>query len=234
MVREIENEGRDARSFAATGCNRRAAYVFSCTSDMPTHPFSVPHKDCSIRLDSQVTPVSGTAAAAAGPSSGEPPSTVAGFTFGSPVAEAKTLCEGSGKTWVTTDAAHASCSGPAEDIGFDSPVGLKVCEDRLCGLTLTTRPSSETKQTRPWVDRLGELREALVHRYGRFDSSDSEIPSGCLDGEVLPCFERGLKVAYNWKWGGGQRLKLQLAKANEVPAIVIEYTGSGTPKPKGL
>lgn len=204
--RQIEVEALDegvAQNYVARGCGRRAVYAVLCSL----------YGECDIRLDSPVASAAPAAPAPAPAEAAEPPTGLAGFTFGMTQQEAEEACEGAGHSYErNAGRAHkARCSGTAEDPGFASAAELRFCDGALCRVRL--RDVEDLKA------RIADLRGALEQRYGKPAKARVGVEAGCEETKPGAC----LDVDYEWGFPSGHRIRLHVDRRRSPVAVRLEY-----------
>jgi len=156
-----------------------------------------------------------------------PPTGAAGFELGQPLEDAERRCVAAGKRWLAEPSAP-SCSGPAQELGFDAELELRFCAGRTCEIGIEHRPPATS-----WANRIGALKAQLEAKYGRPGQLADPIPAACRAPSALAgCLESGrLELRYGWHWPSGEEIAFVVGKprADTSPSIRITYRrGAGT------
>lgn len=152
----------------------------------------------------------------------EPPRTAAGFEFGADPAAMQKVCEGSGKTWNSSNAKAGVCSGPAVDVGFEVKVRVDFCNGLACAITLVHFPAAD------WIKAFSGLKGKLAEKYNTPVAVFAAIPEEChQEAQFLQCLENdSLRLKFRWEWPTNQKIDLSIGKPEkgEGPvAIRVKY-----------
>ena len=157
----------------------------------------------------------------ADPSSAEhgPPKAVAGFTFGSSVAEASTACTEHGYQWEPGAQDHFRCSSTPVSLGIDAVPTVRFCADKLCAVSL------EVSSHKAWLTAYAKFTDLLTKKYGRPASSKGQLRSNCAtEAEFEACvMTGGMKLARDWKWDAGAKISLRLVPGQGEPEMTVVY-----------
>jgi hypothetical protein len=148
----------------------------------------------------------------------EPPASVAGFAFGSSLADASTACTGHSFEWQPAAQDHYRCSGAPVSIGLDSVPTVRFCNDKLCAVSLdVTSPNA-------WLTAYAQINDALAKKYGRPAFSKGQPRSNCAgEANFEACIMNdGLELVRDWKWPAA-RISLRLAAGASAPEMKIVY-----------
>lgn len=152
---------------------------------------------------------------------GPVPTAAGGFTLGADVAHEQGACEGAGKRWQQVGAEY-TCSGAASSLGFDAQVTLRVCDDKVCSISLSHRPADQ------WMTFVSDLKARLEEKYGTPNEADEMVPRYCNDETAFArCLDGGeVRLRFGWKWPSGERVALIVAQLRKgTPAAVyLEYS----------
>jgi hypothetical protein len=177
---------------------------------------------CKEALSEASTGADGTSGSAAPAiERGPAPVGAAGFTLGADVAHEKSACEGAGNQWQALGAEY-TCSGSASPLGFDTKVTLRICDDKVCGISLSHRPAAQ------WMTFVGDLKDKLEAKYGAPGEADDLVPRECKDEEAFArCLDAGkMRLRFGWKWPTGEHVALIVGQLNNANAasVLIEYS----------
>ena len=153
------------------------------------------------------------------PTEQEPPAGVAGFTFGTSVAEASSACSEHGYDWQAGAQDHFRCSGTPLSIGADALPTLRFCEGKLCAISLRVASPNA------WLTAYAQFSQVLTKKYGSYSDSKGELRSNCAtEMQFEACImANGLKLVRDWKWNTGARISLRLAAGQSAPEMTIIY-----------
>jgi len=150
------------------------------------------------------------------------PTAGAGFALGADPEGTREACEAAGQTWAASGKGHATCSGPALELGFPADVAIKFCSRKACIITAHHRPESD------WTSTFAELKGKLTEKYGPPQESAAVVPAGCrTESDFVDCLNnRGVRLHFSWSWPTGERVILSIGKAEPESdaAIRIDYT----------
>ncbi len=146
------------------------------------------------------------------------PGALGGFVLGSTSDKARASCEGEGHEFKAVDATHFTCSGTAREVALDGWVELSTCNERICRVTLLTRPSLVDSER--WSDTFRALQGRYQALYGDARHDISKMPGKC-QRELLPCLKNGhAALSYSWNWPE-RRQSLAMGRHGGKPVIRI-------------
>jgi hypothetical protein len=189
------------------------------TSQVNCHPAASP-SSANQTTTSPGKPVAEPAApAAATPTEQGPPKAVAGFTFGSSVAEASSACTVPGYEWQPGAQDHFRCSSAPVSLGIEAVPTVRFCKEKLCAVSL------EVASRNAWLTAYAKFTDVLTKKYGRPASAKGELRSNCAtEAEFESCIMTdGLELVRDWKWNTGARISLRLAAGKDAPEMKIVY-----------
>ena len=150
-----------------------------------------------------------------------PPAAAAGFSFGATVEASQQACTGAEHEFTPGEADHFRCSGTVADVGIQSDVLLRFCEQKLCAIMLKHGPNKKTA-----VDDFTAVRNALGTKYGRAQVEQTSIPQECRSSYWQCLTDEKMSLVYEWTWPTGERIKLSMGKGEgegEEVAIRLQY-----------
>lgn len=149
----------------------------------------------------------------------EPPSVVAGFTFGTTVAQASTACSEHGYDWQPGTQDHFRCSRTPVSIGIDALPTVRFCKEKLCAISLNVASPNA------WLAAYAKFSQVLTKKYGSPANSKGDIRSNCATEAAFEgcIMTDGLTLVRDWKWDSGARISLRLAAAQNSPELTIIY-----------
>ena len=153
------------------------------------------------------------------PAAQEPPSAVAGFSFGTSVEEAASACTEHGYLWQPGTENHFRCSGSPASIGVEAAPLVRFCDDKLCAVSLHVASASA------WLKTFARFNEVLSKKYGPPAHSKGVLYSNCATEEQFrTCImANGLELVRDWKWPAGAQISLRVAAGKDAPEMKIIY-----------
>ncbi len=158
----------------------------------------------------------------AGSNSGEAPRGAAGFTFGAGAGAAQQLCTDAGLTFKALPEDRFSCSGAPSDVGFPVATIGRLCDGKLCAVSIDAAREGTWPQL---AERFAKLRSSLAAKYGSPAAQATDALDDCTD-DVSSCFAKGrIKTHAAWRWPNGQVLNLTLSGGvvGARPALWVIY-----------
>jgi len=198
-------------SVVATGNDTAQVNCHAKSSPMTSSPMTTGTAAAAFETLAPAVPVA--------PGEQAPPKAVAGFTFGSSIAEASSACTGHGYEWQSGNQDHFRCSRAPVSLGIDAVPTIRFCEEKLCAVSL--RVASHNA----WLAAYAKFTDVLTKKYGRPASSKGELRSNCAtESEFEACvMTGGLQLARDWKWNTGSKISLRLAAGQSEPEMTIVY-----------
>src|SRR6202043_729516 len=115
------------------------------------------------------------------------PEGAAGFKLGEDAPAVEKTCTNAGHTWKALPDDRFSCSGAPVDLGFPVNTGGKLCEGRLCAVSI------HAAREETWAElaaRYAKLLASLQDKYGSPANEASEALGDC-SSPLTECFKRG-------------------------------------------
>jgi len=149
----------------------------------------------------------------------EPPTAVAGFSFGTSIEEAASACTEHGYLWQPGTANHFRCSGSPVSIGLEAAPLVRFCEEMLCAVSLQVASSTT------WLRTFARFNEVLSKKYGPPANSKGVLNSNCSTEEQFRAciMTAGLELVRDWKWQAGAQISLRMAAGKDAPEMKIIY-----------
>lgn len=150
------------------------------------------------------------------------PPGAAGFTFGADAEHEQRACEGAGFQW-SSSGGELTCSGAVVSPGFDAIVSLRLCDGKVCSISISHRPNAS------WMTTVGDIKDKLVTKYGPPAERVDMVPFECRKDEASfdRCMENGtMRLRFGWSWPSGQRIALVAGQPTMggSAAVRIEYS----------
>lgn len=166
--------------------------------------------ECRPKNRRRETPAASTSVAEPAPAPRTAPEGVAGFRFGTDLAQVQEACEKSQHQFEATEPT-ATCSGLAADLGVPGRASMTFCDGSLCEIEATLETNSENHGR-----VIAALRRQLNGRYGS-PAQASQRSSTC---------PRALKscVQDSWRWPSGHAVVLTLALVDGQPTLLLTYS----------
>jgi len=166
-----------------------------------------------------VAPPTAAAQPSQAPAPQEPPTAVAGFSFGSTAEDAASACTDHGYVWQPGTDNHFRCSSSPVSIGVEAAPLVRFCDGKLCAVSLHVVSSSA------WLRTFARFNEVLTKKYGAPADSKGVLYSNCSTEEQFrTCIMTGgLELVRDWKWPAGAQISLRVAAGKQAPEMKIIY-----------
>lgn len=174
--------------------------------------------DQSYRLENTQAPTPGPSKAPKAPA----PPGVAGFAFGTDVAEASRVCKDAKFSFTGVKKEGLRCSGAPGGVGYTAVVRLRYCENELCKIDVIQKLEGDDPSA--FLDQYGRRQRDLEAAYGPAVRAIHRLRPECTES-LAWCLSNGkAQLEQGWVWPTERTgVVLRMERVDGRPIIKLTY-----------